>query len=239
MNIFSSGWLQRMADKVGKTPADRIHAVFQILQDWLEAPGMRQQLRDAPLDAASQQALKAYLQQLVEASGAANPAVVTVQLHMMLLGALNEEMRQPGSQALEHGRTAALLLLASQLPDRRVNSANIALAASVVLMVGIMSMFFTQQQPEPSATGPMQLIAIAPVAANPDKVAAMYHLHDQMRTANCSYPQALMLAPEQRAPFLENVVNGNLSKIQPESMIMINQLYQKVDCYYPPAAMLL
>lgn len=239
MNIFSSGWLQRMADKAGKTPADRIHAVFQILQDWMEAPGMRQQLRDAPLDAASQQVLKAYLQQLVEASGATNPAVVTVQLHMMLLGALNEEMRQPGSQALEHGRTAALLLLTSQLPDRRVSSANIALAASVALMAGIMSMFFTQRQPEPSVAGPMQLIAIAPAAPNPDKVAAMYHLHDQMRTANCSYPQALMLAPEQRVPFLENVVNGNLGKIQPESMIMINQLYQKVDCYYPPAAMLL
>lgn len=239
MNIFSSGWLQRMADKAGKSPADRIQAVFQILQDWIAAPGMRQQLQDAPLDAASQQVLKAYLQQLVEAAGATNPAVVTVQLHMMLLGALNEEMRQPGSQALEHGRTAALLLLNSQLPDRRVKSANMALAASVILMVGIMSMFFTQQQPEPSATGPMQLVAIAPVAPNPEKVAAMYHLHDQMRTANCSYPQALMLAPEQRAPFLENVVNGNLSKIQPESMIMINQLYQKVDCYYPPAAMLL
>jgi hypothetical protein len=239
MNIYSSGWLQHMADKAGKTPADRIHAVFQILQDWIEAPGMRQQLQDAPLDAASQQALKSYLQQLVEATGVTNPAVVTVQLHMMLLGALNEEMRQPGSQALEHGRTAALLLLTSQLPDRRVNSVNIALAASVVLMVGILSMFFTQQQPELSATSPMRLVAIAPVAPSPEKVAAIYHLHDQMLAANCSYPQALMLAPEQRAPFLENVVNGNLSKIQPESMIMINQLYQKVDCYYPPAAMLL
>lgn len=239
MNIFSSGWLQRMADKAGKTPADRIDAVFQILQDWIEVPAMHQQLQDTLLDAASQQALKAYLQQLVEASNVSNPAVVTIQLHMMLLGALNEEIRQPGSQVLEHGKTAALLLLTSQLPARRVTSANVALAASVVLMVGIMSMFFKQQQPEPSATGPMQLIAIAPVAPNPEKVAAIYHLHDQMRAANCSYPQALMLAPEQRAPFLENVVDGNLSKIEPESMVMINQLYQKVDCYYAPAAMLL
>jgi len=48
-----------------------------------------------------------------------------------------------------------------------------------------------------------------------------------------------MLAPEQRAPFLENVVDGDVADIQPESMVMVSQLYQKVDCYYPPAAMLL
>jgi len=239
MNIFSSGWLQRMADKAGKTPADRIHAVFQILQDWVEAPGMRQQLQDSPLDAVGQQVLKSYLYQLVEAAGASHPAVVTAQLHMMLLGALTEEMRQPGSQALEHGRTAALLLLASQVPDRRVNSVSMTLAASVILMAGVTMMLLTQQLPESAPTGPMQLTAISPAPPNPDKVAAMYHLHDQMRTANCSYPQALMLPPEQRAPFLENVVNGNLGRIRPESMTMINQLYQKVDCYYPPAAMLL
>lgn len=57
--------------------------------------------------------------------------------------------------------------------------------------------------------------------------------------ANCSYPQALMLPSEQRAPFIERVVNGNVGGLQPESMAMVNQLYQKLDCYYPPAAMLL
>jgi hypothetical protein len=70
-------------------------------------------------------------------------------------------------------------------------------------------------------------------------VSALYHLHEQIRTANCSYPQALMLAPEQRAPFIERVVDGNVGNMQPESMVLVSQLYQKVDCYYPPAAMLL
>jgi hypothetical protein len=48
-----------------------------------------------------------------------------------------------------------------------------------------------------------------------------------------------MLAPEQRAPFIENVVDGNVGNIKSEAMGMVSQLYQKVDCYYPPAAMLL
>lgn len=239
MNIFSSGWLQRMVDKAGTTPASRIHALFQILQDWVDVPGMRQQLQDAPLDEAAQRALKAYLLQLVQASGVTHPGMVAGQLYMILLGALNETMREPASQALEHGGKAALLLVNAQLPGRRVSRGNLAIAASVVLTVGALSLLIARQQQLPVVARPSLVAAAVSAAPSPDRLAAFYHLHEQIRAANCSYPQALMLAPEQRAPFLENVVDGDVADIQPESMVMVSQLYQKVDCYYPPAAMLL
>lgn len=239
MNIISSGWLQRMVDKAGKTPESRIQALFQILQDWVDVPDIRLQLQDAPLDEAGQRALKSYLLQLVEASRVTNPEMVAGQLHMILLGALNEEMRQPGSRALEHGGQAAILLVNAQLAVRRVTHGSLAIAASVVLMASVLTLLFARQQPEPIGARPLQMVAAASALPSPDRVAAFYHLHEQIRAANCSYPQALMLASEQRAPFLENVVDGNMGTIQPESMVMVSQLYRKVDCYYPPAAMLL
>jgi hypothetical protein len=239
MNIFSSGWLQRMVDKAGATPASRIHALFQVLQDWVDVPGMCQQLQQAPLDEASRQALKAYLLQLLQASGVAHPDMVAGQVHMLLLGALNEATRQPGSQALEHAGNAALLLVNAQLPVRRVPYRNLVMAASVLLLVGALPLLVSRQPHAPVLVRPRLALAAAAAVPSPDRIAALYHLHDQIRSANCSYPQALMLAPEQRGPFLENVVDGNLGDLQSESMVMVSQLYQKVDCYYPPAAMLL
>ncbi|OIQ82079.1 hypothetical protein GALL_361310 [mine drainage metagenome] len=151
---------------------------------------------------------------------------------------MNEAPRQPGSQALEHAGNAALLLVRAQLPVRRVPHRNLAMAASVMLLAGALTLLVSGQQHAPMLARP-RLAVVAAVAPSPDRIAALYHLHDQIRSASCSYPQALMLAPEQRAPFLENVVDGNLGDLQSESMVMVSQLYQKVDCYYPPAAMLL
>lgn len=238
MNIFSSGWLQRMADKAGNAPIPRIQSLFGILQDWIDAPGMRQPLQDALLDEIGRQALEIYLRQLVKASGATHPEMVSSQLHMLLLGALSEEIRHPGSQALAHAGQAALLLINAQMPERRSSRGSYAVAASMVLIAGGLALLLTRHQPEPLVVPHMPKIAAVPaVASNPDRMAALYHLHEQIQVADCSYPQALMLAPEQRAPFMENVVNGDVGKLKPELVVMVSQLYQRVNCYYPPAAM--
>jgi hypothetical protein len=239
MNIFSSGWLQRMVEKAGNTPDARIRALFLILQDWVEVPGVREQLQAMPLDEASQRALRAYLHQLAATSGVSNAEMVACQLHMVLLGALNEALRQPGAQALEHGSQAALLLLRAQLPKRQFARGGLAIAASVMLTAGLLTLMLWPLQPKPMANPPMQVATAVRAMSSPDRVSALYRLHEQIRTASCSYPQALMLAPEQRAPFIETVVDGNVGDMPPESMVMVSQLYQKVDCYYPPAAMLL
>lgn len=239
MNIFSSGWLQRMVDKAGKTPEARIQALFQILQDWVDVPGIRQQIQEVPLDESGRLALKEYLLHLVSAAGVTSPDMVADQLHMILLGALNEEIRQSGSQALECAGKAAALLVTAQLQNRRMShNSNLAIAASVILMASMLTLFVTRQQPEPIAVRSVQLAAAAS-APSPERIASLYQLHEQMQAASCLYPQALMMPPEQRAPFLENVVNGRVGNIRPETIDMVSQLYKKVDCYYPPAAMLL
>lgn len=239
MNIFSTGWLQRMVDKAGKTPVSRLQSLFQILHDWMDVPGMRSQLEGISSDEDGQRALKAYLVQLVEQAGVVNPDMVAGQVHMLLLGALLEEIRNPGSQALEHSGQAAVLLVNAQLPVRKTAHGSFAMAASVLLVAGLLTLLLVHQQAEPVSAHPVQVIAAVSDAPSPDQVAALYHLHDQIHAANCSYPQALMLAPEQRAPFIENVVDGDVGTMRPEAIVMVSKLYQKVDCYYPPAAMLM
>ena len=240
MNIFSSGWLQRMADKSGKTPTSRIESVFHILHDWVDVPGMRQQLCDALLDNDSLHLLKSHLALLVHASGASNPEMVADQVYMILLGALNEEVRHSSSRSLIQASQAALILVTAQIPVRHSHRSKYAVAASIMIMAGSLTWIFTHQHPpEIVAAQPARIVALVSVPTNPDRVSALYHLHEKISTADCSYPQALMLAPEQRAPFIENVVDGDIGDVPPESMVMVSQLYQKVDCYYPPAAMLL
>ena len=240
MNIFSSGWLQRMVNKAGSTPLSRIESVFQILQDWVEVPGLRQHLQDALLDSDSLHDLKIYLFQLVQASGVLHPTVVTEQLYMILLGALNAEIRHPGANSLTRAGEGALTLVKAQQPIHRSNLSKYAIVATAMIVAGSLHWIFTRQPvPEMMAEQSVSVVSVASVPVSPDQVAELYHLHEKISTANCSYPQALMLAPEQRAPFIENVVDGNVGNIQPASLVMVSQLYQKVDCYYPPAAMLM
>jgi hypothetical protein len=71
---------------------------------------------------------------------------------------------------------------------------------------------------------------------SPDQVASLHDSLERIRRGVCQYPQALMLAPEARAVFLENVVHG-LVPVDANQMREARQLMQKVECYYPPVAM--
>ena len=239
MNIISCGWLQRMADKSGTSAETRIQAVFQILQDWLDVPDIRQQLQAQPLDGNDRSALQSYLQAQLQNTRVKQPAIVAIQLQMVLLGALSEELRSPGSQALVQGQHTAKVLVRAQTQSV-IAFKSMAIAATVFVVLGSFTLLLPQSKyATPYHTYPLRVTNVADISPSPDQVAKIYHLHEQLQTANCSYPQALMLSPDQRAPFLDRIVNGSTDKLQPESIIMINQLYQKVDCYYPPAAMLL
>lgn len=240
MRILASGWLRQMAQKAGTTPRARMLALFDILQDWVAAPGMRQNLLDAASEHADRSALRTFLTQLAVAAGAANAEALASQLDSMLLGALREALRDPECQALAHARLAAERLIASQMTSRAPLRGVMMVSVTALAMVVLLAVFAINFQP------PAAFIAAAPVALvktpdtlNPDQMAAVYHLHDRIRAGDCGYPQALMLPPDQRAVYMENVVSGNGNDLLPATLALVNQLYQRVDCYYPPAAMLL
>ena len=238
MNIFTSGWLQRMVDRGASTPEARLRALFRILQDWSEVPGFSEQLQQALQDTAAQQYLKDFLLSVARDAGLRQPQIIATQLHMMLLGGLSRELQQPGQEAMRFAGEAALTLLTLQPTPARPARKHVAVAA-MLLAASVLGMLLWPAQTGTVAEPGAYLMQASLPATSPDRVSALYRMHEQVAAADCSYPQALMLAAEQRGPFIETVVNGNVDHVRLESMPMVNQLYQKVNCYYPPAAMLL
>ena len=59
MDILNSTWLVKMVEKSAKTPQIRLLSLFDILDDWTEAPGVSEQLE--AIEHAGAGSLKAYL----------------------------------------------------------------------------------------------------------------------------------------------------------------------------------
>ncbi len=236
MNILASAWLQRMADKAGNAPRLRMLALFDILADWLEAPGMRDRLESAVGEDAG--ALRAYLAGLAAQAGAKTPAALASQLYCLLVGALQQELRDPHSHALMHAKHAAASLMAP--PEKRLSLAVAGMATASLAVIAVTLTVAIGGRDEQAPTAPMVAAVAAPAAepSNPDRIAAAYHLHDKIAAGQCAYPQALMLPPEQRSIYLEKVVADG-GDVAPAARPLVDQLYQRVECYYPPAAMLL
>lgn len=243
MHILSSSWLQRMVGKSASSPEARIANLFTILQDWLDAPGMREQLLATPIGADDHRALNAFLLALVRDTKADAPEKLAFQLYFILLGALNEESRNPGNAAMARAGEAATSLVVAARPARfnqRPRTVAVASVAMVALIAGALLMpVSTPPTPTPSAENPVALQVRNVTPPRPDRLAALYQLNEKMRTGQCSYPQALMLAADQRAIFLEGVVNIDALNTATTNLDEVSQLYQKVSCSYAPAAMLI
>lgn len=241
MHIFTSDWLKRMVIKSAASPEARIFNLFGILQDWMEAPGIREQL--SRLDAADHFELHAFIYTLVTDAKLPDSEKLAFQLQFLLLGALSDELRNPGNKAMEQAGEAAAVMIAAAQPAG-LNQAHRLAAVSfgmLALMIGAMVLMPISMPPEPvlHAKQTIPVHAVIPASAQPDRLAAIYQLHDKLQTGQCSYPQALMMAADQRALFLDGVVNIDRLNTATTNLDEVSQLYQKVDCSFAPAAMLL
>ncbi len=241
MQILLSDWLKRMVRKSSHHPATRITNLFDILQDWLEAPGMRDTMLATRLDPAQHLEFSGYLLSLVRDAGLRDPEKLSCQLNALLLGALQEEMRNPGSLAMTHARQAARQLIndtqKSAWPGPKLLAAVTSSVASLAL--GGWMLMHSEAPQKIAATPTSPRPALHHVTLAPDRLAAIFQRHDRIRSAQCAYPQALMLAADQRAVFMDSVVNVDALNARTTNLEEVSALYDKVECYYPPAAMLL
>src|SRR3990167_6116402 len=90
MDLFDSQWFFRLVEKYGKTPAERLVAIFDIVENLIEAPDIREKLLD---DSPGNrhclyllQDLKTFLTDLALAAKAKNPAFLANQLVVLLQG---------------------------------------------------------------------------------------------------------------------------------------------------------
>lgn len=243
--MLHSDWLLKMLDKSGDTPRQRVLALFDILQDWTTAPGVK---TDARMTGAgmtgSEAALIAYLTGQLTALRLPEPAILAAQIYFIALGALQSAGTGECGDAFLQGRQAAAILLDAQRPPRRIN-AGAAVAAAIFALVSVMFIAAGEypaapSQPMATLATPTNIPALQPTRArfgrSPDQVASLHDSLERMRGGVCLYPQALMLAPEARAVFLENVVNGAVPT-DAGQLRTARLLAQKVECYYAPAAM--
>jgi hypothetical protein len=236
--MLHSDWLLHMLDKAGTSPRARVLALFDILQDWSAAPGVD---RKTGLTTPSP-ALLAYLSQQLSALGASEPDMLAQQIYCLALGALQVSHGDDGMHAFVQGKQAAAVLLQAHLP-RRGLTAGIGMAAAASMLLAATALFLLQGHASRDNVSVMPVQAAAPAlrpllvaSASPDQIASLHDSLERFRRGVCQYPQALMLAPEDRSVFLENVVNGTVPA-DSSQLHEARQLAQKVECYYAPVAM--
>lgn len=123
-------WLAR-ADERGATPGERILAVFDLLESWVDSPDFR----GCPLVAASFELggqfnaalpyardhmaeVRSFFAQRAEEAGIARPGALAAQLQLLLEGATVTAMVQGTAEAAREARGAAAVLLDAQGASR-------------------------------------------------------------------------------------------------------------------------
>ena len=238
--MLHSNWLLKMLDKAANTPRQRVLALFDILQDWATAPGVKADVEMT----GSEEALIGYLTGQLSALRLPEPDILATQIYFIALGALQTAGTGEHGDAFLQGRQAATVLLNAHRPPRQIKTGAavaasfFALVSAIFILAGESPVAPPQQMatlPAPTDSGPFQPVQTR-LGNSPDQVASLHDSLERMRRGVCQYPQALMLAPEARAVFLENVVNGSVPT-DAGQMREARRLAQKVECYYAPAAM--
>ena len=245
MDILNSDWLLTMLDKSSDAARQRLLNLFGILDDWLQAPHMREHLGQ---DAAASGAVPVLLQYLTQQSRALRapaPEALAHQLYFMAQTALQQELRLPGCQACVHARQAAQALLDAQLSSRRQRIGTYGLAAGLLAVAGVSGyLALNLLRPAPIALHaaleplePPHIAAVLPPAqANPVHTAEMFASIERMRGGVCHYFEALMLPEGQQGVYLHNVVAGEVS-MDAADQALAARLMQRVRCDYAPMLM--
>lgn len=248
MDILNSEWLIAMLKKSGTTPHSRLLNLFDLLDNWLDAPKVNQRI-DFKFSH-TESPLVQYLTLEAAKAGAAMPELLANQLYFMAIAAAQEKLQHHNQLSLSHAKNAANALIAAQtkrefhVPKKSAY----AVAASTLLIIGSMVgyQFWQNDTTEPlmptaQLTNPVMpstgMVADAShLSASPEQTAALFARIEQMRKGNCQLIEALQLPDSYKKVYFENIVLGQIS-INPEEQRLANQLLDMVKCNYTPMLM--
>ncbi len=238
-----------MLKKAGNTPQARLLSLFDILDDWTEAPGVNAKV----VPNSKNNALQSYLSLEAAKAGAAYPEMLATQLVLMAISACKSKLEE-GAEASNHGdadnvlrhaKNAAEALISAQTKKefRIERSFAYAIAASfVATLVVAGSLFILQNHPakirQMVQTTPANLSAFtgSPLIANSEETAALIAQIDLMRKGSCQLPEAIQLPDSYKKVYFENIVAGQIST-DPADQKLVRELLQKVRCNYTPMLM--
>jgi hypothetical protein len=251
MDILNSAWLLDMLKKAGGKPADQVLALFSCVENWMAAPGIREQfverihadtllLHECP-------ALAQRLQELASAAGVQQPPVFVSQVLMLLQGAIAEEIRSPASGAFHAAREAVRALLLTARGGRNLNGKRYALlaggaVAALVMLAGVQVLgerdhgSFHQKTQAALQRG----TAVVTAQISPDVVEEVLTLQKQIDAGICPSPQLLTMPQDQMATYMDLIhfrrsdhPGADSARLR-DFLAWYNQ-NRSWECYYPPA----
>jgi hypothetical protein len=245
LDILNSNWLIKMLEKSSASPHGRLLSLFDILEDWLEVPSIREQLNGQFSKQKNTTVLQDYLSAEAAKAGAAMPEILANQLYFMAISAINDALEAnihgPSSHAFIHAKSAAnALILAQTKKEFHIKkSSAYAIAASFLGAIIIAGSWFTLHESNTpialAQVNPQALLVTAPMAS-PDQTAALIAQLEQMRHGNCQLIEAIQLPDSQKGIYLNMVVNGQVSTDPHEQQIAM-ELLKKTRCNYTPMLM--
>ena len=243
MDILNSDWLVGMLKKAGNTPQARMLSLFDILNDWTDAPGINVKIELNAINHAG--VLQNYLSLEAAKAGAALPEMLASQLYFMAFSAMQEKLQGNNKEGMQHAKNAALALITAQTKKefRIAKSSAYAIAASFIGALAIAGVFAINYN---SATISPQVAVLTPYSqpvlaesqliANPKDTAALIAEINQMSKGSCQLIEAIQLPDSYKKVYFENIVLGQIST-SPSDQKLVRELLQKVRCNYTPMLM--
>ncbi|PKO47906.1 MAG: hypothetical protein CVU29_00555 [Betaproteobacteria bacterium HGW-Betaproteobacteria-22] len=239
-----------MLEKASDNPKARLLSLFDILDDWQQAPGIAKRSGD---HSTSHPLLLDFCVKQAALLKAENPKVLAEHIVIIARSATMQTLHQPESKHLLHAKKAveALILAQTQTcqrhaPTRGFRYTQYLVAASLIVTIGITTPlilnFSSQTTPSNTQTHVNDTInkhAITTQHANKLSAldaARMYTKYEQMRQGTCHFPEALLIPDKHKAIYLENVVGGKLPN-DLNDLAIANTYLEKVRCNYTPMLM--
>lgn len=217
MELIESAWFFSMVEKRAASPQERLLAVFSVVSDWMSAPGIHAQLVAEQISALPASSglrhLTEFMTRHAQAANANNPAALSQQLSLLLIGAIAEQLRHPERQVINDAAEAARVLV-SKACSRRLGTRWTYLGGiAATLMVSVIAWMLLPQHTPPAqlarahTVSAYHMVALNDKQLSPDEIEAVLALHDQIVRGECRAPHMAMLPPAQAVAYM-NVVEA-------------------------------
>ncbi len=260
MDILNSNWLIKMLEKSSQTPHGRLLSLFDILEDWLDAPqittpNIREQIGEQFAKPKQARLLQDYLTIEAAKAGAAMPEVLANQLYFMAISATQERLQAnihevSGHATFNHAKSAAKALILAQTKKEFhiAKSSAYAIAASFLGILVVAGTLYINQNMSQAAKKRLAFSSAMPIQAaipqlvssdsmaDPQQTAALMAQIELMRHGNCQLIEAIQLPDQYKGIYLNMVVNGQVSTDPREQKIAF-ALLKQTRCNYTPMLM--
>jgi hypothetical protein len=250
MHILESTWLIHMLEKSSNKPAERLVNIFDILDDWVKAPGVIASVSEQSMAGLAPESLLTFLANEAIKLKAEDPNALAYQIYYMAIAALNNEYATKSGQSLFQAKSAAYALIEAQTPNSffsRLKTKHYAIAASAFICFALIgALLYGQFIPKDG-----NQIALAEISTlglskpiitdkehslNPMQVAILFSTIETMRKGSCQFPEAIQIPDKHKAAYIDIVVNGKAPNSVDE-LLIANQYLKMVRCNYTPMLM--